>query len=353
MNIQFKKPESSDQWDDYVLKLPNYSFVLSEAKYQHLESTSKEVFRYLIFDNDEFVGIVEGLINSVKIFGRYIECKHNPMLIGGIEDSKKEDVLRQIIKKLQEIAVENNCFFIRISPLVEYDEVFDKVCLEFQAKESPIQPRDALISQYFDATKDMDKLHSEMNKSSRSNVNKLLKDEDIVVKVFKDDSVFDIFKDFYKQTKELKGYRGKSADNLLKEFRFYLQREMLYFLVAYNKGEPVTVWQMVRYGKYMHHYQAGSNLKFDEKCARLLFYKALELCKEIGAETLDLFGGMLPEGLEDERNPWKGVNDFKMSLGGEKVTYMHPRDIPIKQYYSIFYPYAKFRVERKGHTINW
>jgi hypothetical protein len=62
---------------------------------------------------------------------------------------------------------------------------------------------------------------------------------------------------------------------------------------------------------------------------------------------------MLPEGLEDERNPWKGVNDFKMSLGGEKVTYMHPRDIPIKQYYSIFYPYAKFRVERKGHTINW
>jgi lipid II:glycine glycyltransferase (peptidoglycan interpeptide bridge formation enzyme) len=353
MSIKFVKPESSEQWDEYVLNLPNYSFVLSSAKYEHWENSSNQVFRYLIFSDEKFVGIVEGLINKVKVFGKYIECKHNPMLVEDIDSPQKEEILIETLRKLQSIATKNNCFFIRVSPLIEYDEIYDKVLVQFQAREAPIQPRDALISQYFDTTKDIDKLHSEMNKSSRSNVNKLLKDNDITVKVFKDDSVFDVFEDFYKQTKEYKGYRGKSADSLLKELRNFLQKDMLYFLVAYNKSEPVTVWQMVRYGKYMHHYQAGSNLKFNEKCTRLLFYKALELCKEIGVETLDLFGGMLPEGLEDKNNPWSGVNDFKMSLGGKKVTYMHPRDIPIKQYYNIFYPYAKFRVERKGHTTDW
>ena len=149
------------------------------------------------------------------------------------------------------------------------------------------------------------------------------------------------------------GYRGKIADKLLKEFREYINRDMLYFLIVYTKDEPVSIWQLIKFGKYMHHYQAGSDLKFREKNVRLLFWRTLELCKEIGVETLDLFGGMLPEGVEDLKNPWRGINDFKMSLGGKKVTYMHPRDIPLKPYYSIYLPYAKFRVEFKGHTTNW
>jgi hypothetical protein len=353
MDIQFREPQSADEWDSYVLQLENYSFVLSGAKYRSWQDSNIKSFRYLIFDNDQFIGIVVGRIDKVKIFGNYLECKHNPMLIPNINDKSKIEILREVFRKLQEIGHSNNCFFIRLSPLLEYDEIYDKVYLEFNAKKSPVPPQDALISQYFDTSKDIEDLHSEMNKSSRSNVNKLLKDNEYTVKVFTDDSVFPIFKDFYTQTKKYKGYRGKKADNLLNEFKEYQEKEMLYFLVAYYKDEPVTVWQMIRYGKYMHHYQAGSDLKFQEKCTRLLFYKALELCKDIGVETLDLFGGMVPDGLDEENNPWKGVNDFKMSLGGRKVTYMHPRDIPLKRYYSIYLPYARFRVERKGHTVDW
>lgn len=353
MDLQFKKPTSNDEWDKYVLQLENYSFVISGAKYTYIEESPKESFRYLVFDNDEFVGIVGGIIDRVKIFGKYLECKHNPMLKEGLSDERKEDILRGIFKKLQAIALEHKCFFVRVSPLIIYDEIYNKVYTQFGAVESPVQPQDALISQYFDTTKELEELHREMNKSSRSNVNKLKKDDNVKVEVVRDDSVFDIFKDFYKQTKEYKGYRGKSAENLLREFEIYMDRDMLYFLIAYTKGEPVSVWQMVRFGKYMHHYQAGSDLKFKEKNVRLLFWRALELCKDIGVEVLDLFGGMLPEGEDDEKNPWKGINDFKMSLGGKKVTYMHPRDIPLRHSYSIFQPYARLRIGRKGHTVDW
>ena len=357
MNIHFKEAITDQEWDEYVLKLSNYSFLLSSARYEYFKEVVSQTFRYLIFDDDRFVGLVEGVVDSVKIFGKYLECKHNPMLISDLSNAEKEGIYREIFNKLKTIAVENNCFFIRISPLIEYDETYEKVVLEFGAQDSPVHPQDALISQYFDISKSEEDLRHDMSSSTRNNINKLLKNPDISVKVVKDNSVFNVFADFYNQTKDLKGYRGHSSESILKELQYQLDNDMLYFVVGYYKDNPIAVWQNTRFGKYMHVYQAGSDVNFRQKNIRityLLFWETIKLCKDLGIETLDLFGGMLPENLQStSKNPWKGVNDFKMSLGGTKVTYTHPKDLPLKQYYSIYKPYANMRVELKGHTTDW
>jgi lipid II:glycine glycyltransferase (peptidoglycan interpeptide bridge formation enzyme) len=356
MDIQFKQPNTDDQWDELVLKLPNYSFLLSSARFKYTEENFSHSFRFLIYNNDQFVGILTGIIDSVKIFGKYIECKHNPMLIEGLEEAKKEEILREVFQKLKEIAKENNCFFMRLSPLVVKDRPYEEIYEEFHTKKSPVHPQDALISQYFDISKSAKDLRHDMSSSTRNNINKLLKNDDVSVKVVTDESAFDIFKNFYKQTKEFKGYRGTQVEQLLKELQYQVDRNMLYFVIGYFKKKPIAVWQNTRFGKYMHTYQAGSDIEFREKNIRityLLFWESIRLCKKLGVETLDLFGGMVPEHLEGKEYPWKGVNDFKKSLGGRKVTYMHPRDIPIKNYYSLYLPYAKARVQLKGHTTDW
>jgi lipid II:glycine glycyltransferase (peptidoglycan interpeptide bridge formation enzyme) len=357
MNIQFKEPATNQEWDEYVLKLPNYSFLLSSARYEYLQSTVSKSFRYLVFDNNKFVGLIDGVVDSVKIFGKYIECKHNPMLISDLNDNEKEQIYREVFNKLKSIGIENNCFFIRMSPIIKYDEIYEKVSLEFNAQDAPVHPQDALISQYFDISKSEEDLRHDMSSSTRNNINKLLKNPDISTKVVRDNSAFDIFTDFYNQTKDLKGYRGHSSKTLLEEFQYQLDEDMLYFVVGYYKNKPIAIWQNTRFGKYMHVYQAGSDVNFRQKNIRityLLFWETIKLCKELGVETLDLFGGMLPENLQSTtKNPWKGVNDFKMSLGGTKVTYTHPKDLPLKQYYSIYKPYAKMRVELKNHTTDW
>lgn len=357
MNLQFQEPISDDQWDEYVLQLPNYSMLLSSARCSYEKDNFFNSFKYLIFDNDRFVGIVRGFIDSVKLFGKYLECKHNPLLINSLNDIEKEEIYTEIFKKLKSIAVENNCFFVRVAPLTMGDEIYEKIALQFNAKLAPVHPEDALISQYFDVTKSEEDLRHDMSSSTRNNINKLMKNDDISVKVVTDDSVFDIFIDFYKQTMQLKKFRGHSSSSLIKELKYQLDKNMLYFVVGYCKQKPIAIWQNTKFGKYMHVYQAGSDVSFRQKNVRityLLFWETVKLCKELGIEKLDLFGGMLPEGLEDrEKNPWRGVNDFKMSLGGKKVTYLHPRDIPLKSYYSIYLPYAKFRIELKGHTTNW
>jgi lipid II:glycine glycyltransferase (peptidoglycan interpeptide bridge formation enzyme) len=273
-----------------------------------------------------------------------------------LDDKEKIEILRAVFKKLQDIAQSNNAFFVRVSPLITYDEMFDKVYLEFQAKPSPIHPIDALISQYFGISKSTKDLRHDMSSSTRNNINKLLKNEDVSVKVIKDMSAFNIFKDFYQQTKQFKGFRGTTVKSLEDELRLQADKGMLYFLVGYYKDQPIAVWQNTKYGKYMHVYQAGSDIHFREKNIRityLLFWEGVKLCKELGVETLDLFGGMVPENYEGKDNPWQGVNNFKMSFGGKKVTYVHPRDIPIKQYYTLYLPYAKFRVRLNKHTVDW
>jgi lipid II:glycine glycyltransferase (peptidoglycan interpeptide bridge formation enzyme) len=356
MNLEFKKPQSDKQWDEYVLKLPNYSFLLSSARFQYDRSVSENAFRFLIFNNDQFVGIVKGFVDRIKIFGKYIECKHNPMLVEGLNDEEKIEILRAVFSKLKDIAQANNAFFVRASPLITGDEVFDKVYSEFLAKPSPIHPIDALISQYFDMSKSIEDLRHDMSNSTRNNINKLLRNENVSVKIVKDMSAFDIFKDFYQQTKEFKGFRGTTVKSLEKELKLQADNGMLYFLIGYYKEKPIAIWQNTKYGKYMHVYQAGSDIHFREKNIRityLLFWESVKLCKELDVETLDLFGGMVPEKYEGKDNPWQGVNDFKMSFGGKKVTYMHPRDIPLKQFYTLYLPYAKFRVKLNGHTVNW
>jgi hypothetical protein len=357
MDIQFKQPETDNQWDEYVLQLPNYSFLLSSARFNYLKAINQEVLRYLVFDGKTFLGVIIGSVDSIKIFGKYLECKHNPMIVEGLDDEYKEKVLRKIFEKLESIAVDNNCFLVRISPLLQYDEIYEKISLEFQAKQAPVHPQDAMISQYFDMSKTEEELRHDMSSSTRNNINKLLKNNEVSTNVIRDMSAFDIFKDFYNQTKDFKGFRGLSVEKLEKEFEYQNRKDMLYFIIGYYQDKPIAVWQNTRFGKYLHVYQAGSDIYFREKNIRityLLFWEAVKLAKELGVEFIDLFGGMLPEDLENkEKNPWKGVNDFKMSLGGDKVTYMHTKDIPLKKYYSIYLPYAKFRVENKGHTVNW
>ena len=357
MDLQFNEPISDEQWNEYVLQLPNYSFLLSSARYNYVQSVFKKSFRYLIFDEDRFLGVVEGFIDSIKIFGKYLECKHNPMLVSGLNDSERQDIYEGIFNKLRSIGVENNCFLVRMEPLIKYDEIYNKVCLEFKTHSSSVHPQDALISQDFDITKSEEDLRHDMSSSTRNNINKLLKNPDISVKIFNDNSAFDIFADFYNQTKTFKNYNGKSSESLLEEFQYQQDKGMAYFVVGYYQDKPIAVWQNTRFGKYMHVYQAGSDVNFRQKNVRityLLFWETVKLCKELGVEVLDLFGGMLPDNLENtSKNPWKGVNDFKVSLGGKKITYMHPQDIPLKQYYALYLPYAKFRVELKNHTTDW
>ena len=350
--IEFREVTNDQEWDEKVLSLPNYSFLNSSARYRYLSDSGSNTFRYYIYADGNFVGIVAGNIGHSKIFGRFLECKHSPL----VQSSSKE-LWAEIMSFCKALGRKNGCFMVRLAPLVREDLALQEAYLVEQAVVAPIHNVDALISQYFDMTKSEEELRHDMTDSTRNNINKLSKNPDISVKIFDDNSQFEVFKNFHEQTKKIKGYVDRPAKLLLNELQTQVDSHMCYMIVGYFKDRPISIWQCTVFGKYMHIYQAGSDSEFREKNIRvtyLLFWESVKLAKELGCSVLDLFGGMTPPAYTGSKHPWRGVSSFKESLGGEKVVYLHSRDLPLNQpVYWLYYVYSYIRTTLKGYTIKW
>ena len=353
MKLSFEKIEDDSKWDEYVKQLPEYSFLNSSARYQYNISVGIEAFRYVIKDNEKFIGILTGNIGDSKLFGKFLECKHSPMLM----DNGSEEVWKEITEFCKKLAREENCFMFRFAPLYIENNILVDFYNSNNFIKAPIHNVDALVSQHIDLTKDEATLKSEMSSSRRKMINQLSRMPEVEVKIFNDDTPFDDFEKLHEQTIAVKGYVDKSTKLLLSELRKQVEYGMCYFVVGYYNGEPISIWQNSVYGKNMHLYQACSSTEFREKnmiITPILFWKSVELGKELGCNTYDLFGGVTPKGFEEKKHPWSGVGFFKKSLGGEKFTYLHSRDYPMnKAKYWIYYIYSTFRTRLKGHTTKW
>lgn len=352
MEISFKEINDDNLWDNLVKTLPEYSFLNSSTRYKFNKSINNNSYRYAIYNKDKFLGIITANIGYSKLFGNFLECKHSPLLF-----EYKSEILDQVTKKCKEIAKENDCFMFRYSPLVIESKDLEEYYKNNKFIKAPIHNIDALISQHFDLTKDFTELKHDMSSSRKNRLNKLLKDDTIEVKVFKDKTAFATFTKFHEETVRLKGYVDKPTKILIKELEMQADNNMCYMLVGYSNNIPISIWQATVFGKNMHLYQACSSTEYREKnmiMTTLLFWKTLELGKELGCTTLDLFGGVVPKGLEHSKHPWSGISDFKESLGGEKVTYMHSMDYPINKIkYYVYYIYSYIRTTLKGYTIHW
>ena len=351
-DLRFVDIENDEQWDTLVLSLPNYSFLLSSFRYRYAKEIDERTFRFVIYDGESFLGVMCGNFGKTKLFGKYLEFKHSPMLI-----SEEKENWEIVLEKCKSIAKENNCFMYRISPLYITNDSLDELYKTLGMKKSPIQDIDAMISQYIDLNKTEEELRHDMSDSTRNNINKLTKNPDISVKVFKDNSQFDVFADFHNQTMVKKGYVDRSTKSLMRELQLQVDTGNCYMIVGYFQNKPISIWQATVFGKYMHIYQAGSDTLFRDKNVRityLLYWESVELAKELGCKVLDLFGGMVPEGYDGKKHPWAGVSAFKRSLGGRRVTYMHSRDFAVKKMiYNLYYVYSYLRTVLKGYPVNW
>lgn len=354
MNIEFVKKENNQEWEDLVFSLPNYSFLNSSARLDFVSESKKETLNYIIKIDGQNAGILNGFIGHSKIFGKFLELKHSPILK---KEFNSEEAWNEIFGFIKDLGRENNCFMYRVAPLYKENPALMNVYNKLKMKEAPIHNVDALISQYFDLSKSEEELRSDMSSSTRNNINKLMKNEDISIKIVNDNSAFDIFRKFHDQTTKLKSYIDTPIDTLMLELQKQVDNGMCHMVVGYYQNKPISIWQCTVYGKYMHIYQAGSDTEFRQKNVRityLLFWESLKLAKELGCKTLDLFGGMVPENYQGDKHPWKGVNSFKESLGGSKTTYLHTRDYPLNKIkYMLYYYYSTLRVKMKGYTIKW
>lgn len=352
MNLSFEQIDDDSKWDSLVKKLPEYSFLNSSARYQYNRSLGIDTFRYAVMVDGSFLGIITGNIGRSKLFGKFLECKHSPMLL-----DDKTLYWDEILSFVKELSKSKGCFMFRFSPLYIENRTVEEFYNSRGFVIAPIHNVDALISQKIDLRKDFESLMRDMSKTRRNLLRRLQEDKEIEVKIVSDESLFDTFQEFHEETVKLKGYQDKPTKQLVEELREQIKKGMCYMVAGYLNSKVISIWQLTVYGKNAHLYQACSSTEFREKnmiMTTLLYWKSIEFVKNLGCLTFDLFGGVVPREYEDKKHPWKGVGEFKRSLGGEKITYMHSMDYPINRLkYYTYYLYSTIRTKAKGHTTRW
>jgi len=345
--------------DKIINNFPYYSFLLSDQRYRYngeINNTSRRVF--ILKENGPILALLSYQIIKSR-FGYHLKCLHTPAFskhFFNLEANRQNQVIKYINNLIEKVATKNKCFLARLEYMIPKESKYKPLIkfIQTKSKDAPIQAVDATITQQINISQSQDILLSNMRSSTRLNIKKLLKQTDISVEISQDAKFLDYFFKFHNQTRLLKHYKEKPESVIRQEIGCYLDK-MVYFPVAFYRGEPIGVWICVQFGKYFANYLAALDVnmrKQNMRASYLLFWESLLKAKNLGCEIFDLWGGMKPDDY-NKRTKWDGINSFKRGFGGNTLHYMHIQDIPITPKYFIYNIYSKHRTRKMGYYLDW
>jgi lipid II:glycine glycyltransferase (peptidoglycan interpeptide bridge formation enzyme) len=247
------------------------------------------------------------------------------------------------LKKVKEIAQEENCVFIRVEPFMVPNGTLKKLGFNEINKHSPMShqysPMNTLL---LDLRKEEDELLAEMKPKGRYNI-KLAERKNVTVRQSqkKED-----LKTFYKLSLGMKerGYSSFDIEHYAKLVESLVKSKNIKMFVAEHSNKILAVLIVSFFGKtaiYLHG--ASSNEHRELMPNNLAQWEAIKEAKKRGCEVYD-FWGIAPK---DELNhPWSGITRFKENFGGEAVQFLGAYDFTFQPlWYKMF---SLVNVVRKG-----
>lgn len=239
------------------------------------------------------------------------------------------------VKKIKELAYEENCVFVRVEPYKVPNGTLKKIGFRKVGKYSPMSrqysPMNTLL---LDLRKEERDLLMEMKPKGRYNIRVAERKNVTVRQSLKTNDL----KKFYELSCGMKE-RGYSSF----DFRHYQKlintlgksRNIKMFVAEYNK-EILAVLLVSFFGKlaiYLHG--ASSNNKREMMPNNLAQWEAIKEAKKRGCEVYD-FWGIAPK--DEPNHPWSGITRFKENFGGEPVHLLGAFDFTFRPFwYRMFY----------------
>jgi lipid II:glycine glycyltransferase (peptidoglycan interpeptide bridge formation enzyme) len=345
------KEINDTKWDKLVASLPHYSFLLSNTRLKTLKYKNQKI---AIYKNDKFIGVCPYQIRRTR-FGKYLFSQNAP----SFADYSLEN-LREVINFLRKQAIQHDCDFIRISPLIKNtDKNRETILSNIRGSIlSPVHNIDGLVTQIINLQKDKKQLLKDMRSSSKRKIKKLKKNKEVSTQVVDNLSEFKTFAKLHQKTCVLKGYSTAPILDMKEEYEMYAEDQMFYSILGKYKNQVISIWNLIRYKNTLLYYHGASDLEYRNKnlnMSYLIFWEAVKLGKKLECKKLDLYGGLVPKRVNKENHPWKGIDFFKKGFGGETIEYIHPIDIPIRRlkYWTMIYPYFWLKERKNGYPIKW
>jgi len=337
--LVIREVEDKNLWENFVARQVENTFLHSWNWGEFNKAQGSKIWRLGIFNDGSLWGAV--LVIKVKARrGTFLFVPQGPIWSEKFQLSVMN--LQLIIAYLKDLASEEGCDFLRISPAVENAGEHEKIFSGLGFRRAPIHMH-AELMWILDITPKEEKLLKNMRKTTRYSIHKAERDG---VKIMKSSSSDDVlrFNKIYKETAERHNFTPYSLDYLQKEFeRFVKDNQAMIFLAEY-KGEIVATAMIVFYGNSAFYHHGASSIKHSQvPAAYLLQWEAIKEAKNRGCKLYNFWG------ISDEsgNHPWAGLTLFKKGFGGFSKEYLPAQDLPLRPQYWLSFIVEKIRKAKR------
>lgn len=337
--LVIREVKDKNLWETFVASQEEKTFLHSWNWGAFNKALGSKVWRLGVFDGGSLFGVA--LVIKIKARrGTFLFMPHGPIFSRKLHFSTLD--LQFLVDYLRDLALNENCDFIRISPALPNNMKHLELFSGIGFRQAPIHMH-AELMWILDIAPKEEKLLKDMRKTTRYSIHKAERDG---VKIIKSSDPDDIlrFNKVYKETAERHKFTPYSLDYLQKEFeRFAKDNQAMIFLAEYKEEIVATAMIIFYGGSAFYHHGASSSKHGQVPAAYLLQWEAIKEAKSRGCKLYNFWG------ISDERgnHPWAGLTLFKKGFGGFSKEYLPAQDLPLRPFYWLSFIVEKIRKARR------
>ena len=248
--------------------------------------------------------------------GNYLFLPYGPTL-------KNKKALKNAIDEIKKVAIEKDCFFARIEPIMNLSEAeLHKVGAQ---KTRHFDPEHTWV---MDLSQSVEEIFQSIGKN-KTRAYKNRAEKGISIRKSKKPADIETFLRFYEDIAK--------RDNFQTNERKYLKDQLeLGFTTLYiaefsdgNRKTPIATTIMYSGDDACYYAYAGADYEYRKKEGGAILLTQMILDAKVdGKKVFDFWGITVSD---DPKDPWFGFSKFKKSFGGYQVDYAGTYDIPIKR----------------------
>ena len=363
--MEIKEIVNKEEWERFLKEAREKTFLHSWQWGEFQRLMRGKVWRFGLYAApqkrgelrpDESSGREETELKAVVLVvrvaakrGTFLLVPHGPVFADSAFMSTAEgksvskfEILRVLLKKLKEIAKEENASFIRINPILERGAKNNAIFEQLGFRKAPTQMHPE-ASWKLGLAAPEEQLFSGMRKTTRYLLRQAMKNQDIAIKQSSSLADVAVFSKLHEQVSKRQTFVPFSREYLENEFEvFSKDNEVLLFFGTY-KGEIAAAAFVVFWSGIGFYHHAVSLPKFSKlSIPYLLQWEAIKEAKRRGCIVYDFWGYVDPK--TQPKHPWAGPTLFKQGFGGEPTLYVKTQDYPLSLKY---WPIAFFEALRR------
>lgn len=324
-------------WEGFLANVKEKTFLHSWDWGQFQEMTGERIWRLGVYESDElFAAALVIKVSSRR--GNFLFIPHGPIIRNQEEmPNLTFQILQELTSELGELARQEKCSFLRISPIVEDNEEHRTIFKNLGFRFAPMHMH-AELTWILDISEHEEDVLMHMRKTTR---NLIRRGEREGVEVMP--GTLADFYDLYQETVKRQQFVPFAMSYLQKELDAFGDNAQI-FVAKYDGN--ILAGALVVFFDTTAYYHHGASTHSDVPAAYSLQWEIIKEAKKRGIKQYN-FWGVVPE--SDTNHPWWGLSLFKRGFGGHEWNLLHAQDLPLSWKYYISWGIEKARKWKRGY----